>query len=69
MSWRWLIDVRGETAKLDWARLVIVLVVAEATAGSVAWLLAGRLGPLATVVILLPIAGVLIAVDVAMRRS
>jgi hypothetical protein len=68
MSWRWLIDVRDASPKIDWLRLAIVLLIAEVLAGLLAWFLARRLGPLAMVLIMLPIAGVLIAVDVQSRR-
>lgn len=69
MTWRWLIDVRGEEPKIDWPRLVVVLVVAEAVAGVFVWLLSEYLGWAGMILIVLPIAALLIALDVKMRRG
>ncbi len=69
MSWRWLIDVRGEEPKIDWPRLIVVMVLAEAVAGILVWVLAEHLGWAGTILIALPIAGLLIALDVKMRRD
>lgn len=69
MSWRWLIDVRGEEPKVDWPRLVVVMVVAEAVAGILVWVLAEYLGWAGMFLVALPIAGLLIALDVKMRRD
>ena len=69
MTWRWLIDVRGEEPKIDWPRLVVVLVVAEAVAGVFVWLLSEYLGWAGMILIVLPIAALLIALYVKMRRG
>ena len=69
MSWRWLIDVRGEKPKIDWPRLVVILIVAEVIAGALVWFLSEYLGWAGMILIALPIAALLIGVDVKMRRA
>ena len=69
VSWRWLIDLRGEEPKIDWPRLVVVLVVAEALAAVVVWVLSEYLGWAGMILMVLPIAALLIALDVKMRRG
>ena len=68
MSWRWLIDVRGAEPRIDWPRLAIVVVVGEIIAGALVWFLTQSLGPLAMILIASPIAALLIALDVKLRR-
>ncbi len=68
MSWRWLIDVRGDKTEIDWLRLGVAFVLGELIAGLLVWLLAESLGPLAMIVIAVPIAAVLIGLDAVIRR-
>ena len=68
MSWRWLIDTRGAESRIDWPRLTGVLVVGEIIAGILVWFLTESLGPLAMILIALPIATLLIALDIKLRR-
>ncbi len=68
MSWRWLIDVRGDKPRIDWPRLTIVLVIGEIVAGVLVWLLTEWVGPLAMILIALPIVALLIVLDVKLRR-
>jgi hypothetical protein len=68
VSWRWLIDVRGAEPRIDWPRLAIVLVVGEVIAGALIWFLTESLGPMAMILIVLPIAALLIALDIKLRR-
>lgn len=56
VSWRWLIDVRGDEMKIDWPRLLAVLLLAEVVVGALVWLLAEALSPLLMMLVLLPIA-------------
>ncbi len=37
MSWKWLVDVRGERTKVDWSRLLIVLIACELVLGPIIW--------------------------------
>ncbi len=69
MSWRWLVDVRGDKTEIDWPRLAAVLVAAELIAGLLVWFLSESLGPLAMILIVMPIAAFLIWLDVKLRRS
>lgn len=68
MSWYWLIDVRGDKARIDWSRLTIVLVVGEIFAGVLVWFLTKWVGPLAMILIALPIVALLLVLDVKLRR-
>lgn len=52
---------RGEKPKIDWPRLVVILVVAEAIAGALVWFLSEYLGWAGMILIALPIAGLLMA--------
>ena len=69
MSWRWLVDVRGEEPKIDWPRLVVVLAIGEVVAGVLVWFLYEYLGWAGMIIVVLPIAALLIALDVRMRRG
>jgi len=68
VSWRWLIDVRGDEPKIDWPRLTFVLVVGEIFAGVLVWFLTEWVGPLAMILIAMPIVALLIVLDVKLRR-
>lgn len=68
MSWRHLIDTRQEKAVIDWPRLMIVLVASQVLASIVIWLVSDSVGVLGMTLILLPIAALLIALDVKLRR-
>ena len=68
MSWRWLIDVRGAEPRIDWPRLAIVLVVGDVIAGALIWFLTESFGPIAMILIALPIFALLIALDIKLRR-
>ncbi len=67
MSWRWLVDVRGDKPEIDWPRLAVVLVAGELIAALLVWLLSEPLGPLAMIVLVIPIAAFLIWLDVKIR--
>lgn len=69
MSWRWLIDVRGDKPRIDSRRLAIVLVLSEIAIGPVVWFLMQSVGTSATILIALPVVALLIAVDVKLRRQ
>ncbi len=68
MSWRWLVDVRGDKPKIDWPKLAVVLVAGELIAGLLVWLLSESLGPLTMILLVIPIAAFLIWLDVKIRR-
>lgn len=68
MSWRWLIDTRQEKAVVDWPRLIIVVVASQVLASILIWLLWDSIGLLGMTLIFLPLAALLIAVDVKLRR-
>ncbi len=69
MSWRWLLDVRGDKPKIDWPRLAVVLVAGQLISGLLVWLLSEYpLGALAIIVLVMPIAAFLIWLDVKIRR-
>ena len=67
MSWRHLIDTRQEKARVDWPRLIIVLVATEVIAGVLIRLLSESVGPLALILIVVPIVALLIALDGKLR--
>ncbi len=69
MSWRWLVDVRGDEPRIDWSRLTLAVVVGEAIAGALVWSLMGSVGAPAMIILVLPIAALLIAIDVTLRRQ
>jgi uncharacterized membrane protein YoaK (UPF0700 family) len=68
VSWLWLIDVRGDKPRIDWPRLTIVLVVSEIFAGILGRFLTEWVGPLAMLLIALPIVALLLVLDVKLRR-
>ena len=68
MSWRRLIDTRHEKAVVDWPRLIIVLVASQVLASILIWLLSDSIGVLGMTLIVLPIAALLIVLDVKLRR-
>ena len=53
---------------VDWPRLIIVFVASQVLASILIWLLWDSLGPLGMTLIFLPVAAVLIALDVKLRR-
>ena len=55
--------------RIDWPRLVVVLVAAEALAAVVVWVLSEYLGWAGMILMVLPTAALLIALDVKMRRG
>jgi hypothetical protein len=69
MSWRRLVDARGEKLEIDWPRLAVVLVAGHLMAGLLVWLLSVYpLGAVAIIVLVMPIAAFLIWLDVKIRR-
>ena len=68
MSWKWLIDARGDKVEVDWSRLAIVLIISEILLTPLVWFAFRHsivLGVIGSIVVF---AG-LIALDVAIRRK
>jgi uncharacterized membrane protein YfcA len=69
VSWRHLIDTRQAKATVDWPRLIIVLVASQVLVSILSWLLSDLIGQLGMTLIILPIAALLIALDVKLGRQ
>ncbi|MGH9250492.1 MAG: hypothetical protein ACRD0W_13355 [Acidimicrobiales bacterium] len=65
MSWRWLVDVRGQEPKVDWWRLGVTL----AASFVLCAVLAAVLSPVVFIVGALIAAPILVGLDVRLRRE
>jgi hypothetical protein len=65
VSWRWLIDARGDRIQVDWPRLIVALVASSVVIAVLGWLLSP-----AIYLLVLVIGGVAgIALDIRLRRG
>ena len=65
MGWRWLIDGRGRQVKVDWKWLTISRIAGTLLAA----LTFTFLSPSLAAIVLIPVAMILIAIDVYLRKA
>ncbi len=67
VSWRWLIDVRGERTKVDWPRLAVVIASAQFVVGAALWSVYDQ-SVLGGILVAFALAATLVAWDIWLRR-